>query len=110
MSDARALADDALDREADYAGYGETLEQLTIRAETAEARAAELEAALRDCLRLLEWDGDYDEAMQWRDWQACDLLLDDRGRSPLRDQVLESAREALSGVPGSPAGEKGACL
>lgn len=25
-----------------------------------------------------EWDAAYDEAMQWRDWQTCDILINER--------------------------------
>jgi hypothetical protein len=25
-----------------------------------------------------EWERAYDEAMQWRDWQTCEILIDER--------------------------------
>ena len=25
-----------------------------------------------------EWERAYDEAVQWRDWQTCEILLDER--------------------------------
>lgn len=28
-----------------------------------------------------DWDDRYYEAMQWRDWQECELLLDEREQS-----------------------------
>lgn len=27
------------------------------------------------------WERAYDEAMQWRDWQSCDQLLEERDQS-----------------------------
>jgi hypothetical protein len=26
----------------------------------------------------VEWERAYDEAMQWRDWQTCEYLIDER--------------------------------
>lgn len=29
-----------------------------------------------------EWNRQYDEAMQWRDWQTCEVLLEERETRP----------------------------
>lgn len=29
-----------------------------------------------------EWNDAYDEAVQWRDWQTCEILLDEREKLP----------------------------
>lgn len=36
---------------------------------------------LLDELAEQEWDAQYDEAMQWRDWQTCDYLIEERAQS-----------------------------
>ena len=28
-----------------------------------------------------EWERAYDEAMQWRDWMTCEILIEERGQA-----------------------------
>lgn len=42
-----------------------------------------------------EWENAYDEAMQWRDWQTCEILLNERLTADwYRDQVAFPADES----------------
>lgn len=34
-----------------------------------------------DGLTEREWDAQYDEAMQWRDWETCDYLIEQRAQA-----------------------------
>lgn len=58
-------------------------------------RFSAMRRALSDALELLEFDGEYDASMQARDWQGCELLLDEQGRMPKRDEVVARGRELL---------------
>lgn len=50
-----------------------------------------LRAAANDGWTETDWEIAYAEAMQWRDWQTCDILIEERERQ----SWWPAAREAL---------------
>lgn len=85
VEEVRALLDiyDAAREAAEWHGSQGTKHITDVRlweAVTGRQRRAESAVEVQETLAEQEtkWNRAYDEAMQWRDWQTCDILLDER--------------------------------